>query len=108
MSFAELGKSDVTLARKEVSVKVGEKDLTFFANQLTLTQSVKVAAVEQSNGDHFLSWVLFSITDENGDHMTEAQARSLPDEIMAKFLNAALEVNKKPKAEAKKKAKRVR
>lgn len=97
MSFADLVSSSVSRKQEKIIVKHKGKDLTFFANELNMTQRIKLAAIDKEGGDTFTHWLVFSITDENGDRMTYDQAAGLPKEIYDKFTVAASKVNQNPK-----------
>lgn len=105
MSFDKLIASNVSKKQEEITFKVGDEKITFFANELTVTQRIQLGAVNQNGGDTFLHWVVLSITDEHGKRMSLAQAALLPDDVMERLIEAVLKVNPTSEKEVKKKGK---
>lgn len=96
MSFDKLVAASVAKKTKEVVLTIGQEKVTFHAHELTMTQRIRLAGIDKEGGDTFLHWVVFSIVDQDGQHMTYEQASALPDEIVNKFLEAAMSVNTEP------------
>lgn len=99
MSFDKLIQSSVAKKQEEIVID----GMTFYANELSITHSMKLAKIESEDGDTYTYWVAYSITDQEGKRMSYDQARQLPVVILKKFLDAALRVNSKPKAKDTKK-----
>ena len=93
MSFDELKKSDYSPKKKEISIKVGDKELKFVATECTYLQRLHLAAIQQSGEDSYSQLIVYSITDEQGKHMTSSQAQSLSPEHQEIFFVAAASVN---------------
>lgn len=94
MSFSDIINSDVQRRKKEVVIKVGDKEHKFYANELTYPQRLSIAVIEKNGGDAFGQMILFSITDKDGAHMSLDQVSRLSDEHAASFFFAATEVNR--------------
>lgn len=109
MSFDQLTKDSVSKKKLEVVITSNGKKLVFYANELTMTQRIRLAGLDKEGGDTFLQWVVFSITDQDGKSMTMEQAQSLPDEVLTKFFEAVMKVSEtenKDKKKGRKKLKR--
>lgn len=102
MSFDDLKKADVTPKREEIKIKSGDKDLVFYANEISYLQRLNLAGIQATGGDSYSQLVVYSITDQDGKHMTIEQAQGLSDEHAEIFFVAAAKVNNQ---DAKKKAK---
>lgn len=103
MSFDKIKASSLSKRKKEVVIDGTDGPITFYANELTVTQKTALSVSYERNDDYFLHWVVAGITDQHGKHMSLEQARALPDEVIEKFLAACMEVSggednkKKPK-----------
>lgn len=106
MSFDQLTKDSVSKKREEIVINSGGKKLVFYANELTITQRIRLKTLNDQGGDTFLYWVVFSIVDQDGKHMSIEQAEALSDDVMDKFLSAAMNVSSV--GEVKKKGKRAK
>ena len=94
MSFDALKASDVTKKSEEVKIKIGDKEYKFQANEIGYLQRLNLATLQKSGGDSFTQLIVYSITDENGFHMTLEQARALHDDHAEAFFVAAAKVNR--------------
>lgn len=101
MSFDKLIESSVAKRQEEIVID----GMTFYANELSITHSIKIAAIEAEDGDTYTYWVAYSITDQDGKRMSYDQATRLPGSVLRKFLDAAMRVNSKPKKKDTKKKK---
>lgn len=106
MSFDDLVKSDYALKEKVFTVSIGEKKYTFKAVQPAYTERLSIEVAKHRGGDFFLELVLKTIVDQDGNRMSEEQAKKLPDEVMAKFVNEAVSILGDEKDKVKKKPKR--
>lgn len=104
MSFDKLIQSSVAKKQEEIVID----GMTFYANELSITHSMKLAQIEMESGDTYSYWVVFSITDQDGKRMTYDQASKLPIPVFKQFLDATLRVNAKPKEEEGKKNKKTK
>lgn len=105
MSFDKLLSSSVSKKTKTVTLESGGEKLVFTAHELTMTQRIRLTQINTEGGDTFLHWIVFSIVDQEGKHMTVDQAALLPDDVMEKFLDAVLSVNPSAKKTVEKKRK---
>lgn len=95
MSFNDIVNSDVQRKSKEVILKHNDKEYKFTANELTCSQRLNLAVIQERGGDAFLQLVVYSITDEHGKTMSTKQASKLSDEHFEKLFIEANEVNSK-------------
>ena len=92
-AFDEIAKSDYARRKKEFKIKSGEKEFTFFANELTYAQRVRISVLENQGLDSYIPLIVFSITDQDGNAMTTDQANRLSEEHFNEFLINATNVN---------------
>ena len=93
MSFDELKAVDVTAKVKDIEIAVGEKTLRFKAKEISILQRMHIAQAQKNGGDPFVQLIVYSIVDEDGKHMTHAQASALADAHAVIFFAAAAEIN---------------
>lgn len=93
MSFAELQKSNYVAKKEEIIIRVDDRDLRFFANEISYLQRLNLASIQSNGGDSYSQLVVYSITDEDGKHMTAEQAQGLSPEHSEIFFLAAAKVN---------------
>lgn len=93
MSFSDLVQSSVAKRSQEVKVPLENGEMVFHANELSVTQRIKLAQVEKSGGDTYGQWIAFSITDQDGKRMSMDQVARLPEEVVVKFMKAVMDVN---------------
>lgn len=107
MSFDQLLKATVARRKKDVSIKMPDGSvLTFQANEVSYLDRVNLGIYGLKNGDVNTRLIVMSITDQDGHHMTEEQAKGLSYEHQEVFHHAALDVNKlESDKESKKKVK---
>lgn len=105
MSFSELEKT-YTPKRETVTIKSGDRSLTFHANEISYLQRVHLGTIQSGGGDSYTQLVVYSITDEDGKHMTLEQAQKLSPEHAEKFFIAAAKVNSQEDTKKKAKSKR--
>jgi hypothetical protein len=91
--FDDLFKSDVQPKTEEVKLKVGEKTLTFTANEISYLQRLHLSQLQSQGGEAFTQLIVYSITDADGQHMTREQANRLPSEYAEQLFIAATKVN---------------
>jgi len=91
--FEEIQNSVVTRKTKEVKIKVGEKELTFTANELNYPRRLEISIAEKQGRSTFTMLIANSITDQDGKYMTYEQAEALPDEYAEAFFLAATSIN---------------
>jgi NAD-specific glutamate dehydrogenase len=101
MGFNDLIQAGYAAKKEEVLVTVGDKEVTFYANEITHLQRLNISVLQNSGADFYTQLVVYSITDENGQHMTKEQAAALPPEYAEKFFIAAAKVNAKDEQEKK-------
>lgn len=106
MSFEELVDSSKTLKSKAFTIKKADKSFSFTANELSYTRRVKLAGLEQTGEDVLLHWIVLSIKDEAGKHMSIEQAEKLPDEVKERFIQEVFGLNVETEKPVKKKSKR--
>lgn len=93
MSFSELANANYAPKREEVKIKVGDRELVFHANEISYLQRLNLYAIKSIGGDSYTQLVVYSITDQDGKHMTLDQAEKLSPDIQEKFFVAATKVN---------------
>lgn len=93
MSFGDLVKSSVAKRSQEVKVSLENGEIVFHANELSVTQRLKLAQVEAAGGDTYGQWIAFSITDPDGKRMSMNQVSQLPEDVVVKFMTAIMDVN---------------
>lgn len=98
MSFDEL-KSATAKKVEKVTIESGDKKFYFTANEITYIQRLHLASIQQAGGDALTQMIVYSIKDEQGRHMTLAQAEQLADEPAQAFFMAASKVNAGEEAE---------
>lgn len=103
MSFAELTNSSYSAKKEEFKIKAGEKELTFYANEISYLQRLNLSGIQSAGGDSYAQFIVYSITDQDGKHMTLDQAKALSHEHQEAFFVAAAKINSAE--EDKKKAK---
>jgi hypothetical protein len=94
MSFDALKKSDVTKKTKDVLLKVGDVEYKFKANEISYLQRLNIASAQANGGDPFSLLLVYSIVDQDGNHMTVEQAQALDSSHAEALFLAASEVNK--------------
>lgn len=93
MSFDALIDAKVIPKKEAVKVKSGDKELTFYANEMTYFERLKLAEVKQNGGNIYVYLTAMCITDEAGNRMTLEQAEKLPQEFGEVFFFACTRVN---------------
>lgn len=93
MSFSELANSNYNKKREEININAGGKNLVFHANEIGSFKKSDVLSSMQMGADWVSKLVVYSITDEDGVRMSQAQAEALGDEHANLFLDAAIRVN---------------
>lgn len=93
MSFDKLTDANVVKKSKEVVIKHHDGDLVFTANEITYSQRLQLAIIQNTGGDSFSQLVAFSIKDKDGNNMRLEQAQSLPEKYFHPLFIAASEVN---------------
>jgi hypothetical protein len=96
MSFDSLT-SDYKPKREEILITIGkdkdEKKLTFYANEISFLQRLGLDGIRQQGLDVHSYFIVYSITDSDGKHMTLEQAQALSQDHAMAFFNAAARVN---------------
>lgn len=93
MSFSELTNSNYAAKKEEVKITLGDKELVFHANEISYLQRLNLSAIQATGGDSYAQLVVYSITDQDGKHMTLDQATKLSPEHQEAFFIAAAKVN---------------
>lgn len=93
MSFAELTNANYAPKREEVKIKVGDKEVIFFANEISYLQRLHLSSIQSLGGDSYSQLVSYSITDKDGRHSTPDDVRALSDEHQEALFVAAAKVN---------------